>query len=653
MPATVQPPEWMAAGEASAMKTSPANPAAPNPTPPGGDVAGVDSAAPAGSVAPDPVKGVGYRPLYADYFGCTEAPFAIAPDPHYLYMSRQHQEALAHLLYGIQGDGGFVLLTGEVGTGKTTVCRCFLEQLPDGCDVALILNPKLDARDMLLTIREELSLAHPLPAEASNKALIDGINRHLLASYAAGRTTVLIIDEAQNLSLEVLEQVRLLTNLETNKRKLLQVIMIGQPELRQVLARPELNQLAQRITARSHLGPLDQAETARYIRHRLMIAGYRGPGFPPWSLRRIHRLSGGIPRLINVICDRTLLGTYVEGHWLVSRKILAQAAREVFGGPAPRRHGRPLPRWLTRWHPSVPALLPLAIMMAVGLVAFSAGNWERLRGMVRSRQGGLHGDVSAPSAADGPIAPQTRAHAPSPVQPPAAGFRTEPQTPAPARFDWTNVAPEAIATAETVGYVALFQRWGVPVTGTIMDPCLKAQAEGLQCLQGRASWADLVACDRPALLEVQAGDGPSFPLALLEVGADEALVMLGGQPFRTSVADLQEHWSGGYLLFWKPPPGYQRELRKGDHGSMVAWLIARLELARASSLGATDPFLFDDRVEAAVLAFQQSLGLVADGIVGPRTLIRLNTATEQRVPLLNQELKGQSHVIHSQGAEAG
>lgn len=627
---------------------------------------GADSSAPAGSVPPDPGKTVGFRPLYADYFGCVEAPFAIAPDPHYLYMSRQHQEALAHLLYGIQGDGGFVLLTGEVGTGKTTVCRCFLEQLPETCEVALILNPKLDAGEMLLTICEELSLAHPLPADASNKALIDGINRHLLASYAAGRTTILIIDEAQNLSLEVLEQVRLLTNLETNKRKLLQVIMIGQPELRQVLARPELKQLAQRITARSHLGPLDQAETAQYIRHRLMIAGYRGPGFPAWSLRRIHRLSGGIPRLINVLCDRTLLGTFVEGHWLVSRKVLAQAAREVFGGPAPGWHG--WPRWA--WISTGLALMLPVLLILTGLVSLPAGIWQRSHDPLESRSTGLVKARVPPAPVPVPAKTETPADAPapapapvtpgpselpsappalssqSPAQPPRAGSEADPASSAPAWFDWAAVAPEAAEAAVVAGYATLFQLWGVPATGATMDPCLKARAEGLECLQGRVSWADLMGYNRPALVEVLAHDGRSFPLALLQIDTDQALVALGGERFPTSVAALQQRYAGSALLFWKPPPGYQRDLRTGDRGSIVAWLIARLERARGRSLGATDPFLFDQRVQEAVVAFQQSRGLTADGIVGPRTLIHLNTVTEPRIPLLQQELKGQSHVVH-------
>jgi general secretion pathway protein A len=272
--------------------------------------------------------------MYENYFGLVEIPFSIAPDPRYLYMSERHREALAHLLYGINRDGCFVLLTGEVGTGKTTVCRCLLEQLPEGCDVAFIFNPRLTVDELLATICKEFGIACP-KGPISVKEYFDRINDYLLDSHAKGRKAVLIIDEAQNLDIKVLEQMRLLTNLETNQRKLLQIILIGQPELRDMVARPVLRQLAQRITARYHLAPLSKAEVTAYVAHRLAVSGARSRLFPASTVDALCRLSGGIPRLINVLCDRALLGAYIEGEPAVSKRILTRAAREVLGSRFP------------------------------------------------------------------------------------------------------------------------------------------------------------------------------------------------------------------------------------------------------------------------------------------------------------------------------
>ena len=268
--------------------------------------------------------------MYPKYFGLKEPSFSIAPDPHYLFLSEQHREALAHLLYGAGESGGFVLLTGEVGTGKTTVCRAFLEQLPEGVDVALILNPAMTANELLLNICDEFRI--PVPAgERSVKLLVDRLNAYLLAAHANGRRPVLLIDEAQNLRPKVMEQVRLLTNLETTKHKLLQIFLVGQPELRQLLELEGLRQINQRITARFHLRPLSLAETTDYIRHRVAVAGVDRPLFTGSAIRRIHQVAGGVPRLVNILCDRALLGACVTRTNQVTPGIVAKAAREVVG----------------------------------------------------------------------------------------------------------------------------------------------------------------------------------------------------------------------------------------------------------------------------------------------------------------------------------
>jgi len=266
--------------------------------------------------------------VYKKFFGITTKPFSIAPDPHFLYMSEGHREALAHLRYGLN-EGGFVLLTGEIGAGKTTVCRCLLEQAPAETNIAFILNPKLSSLELLATICDELGLDSP-PASGL-KALVDRLNSYLLAAHAQGQRTVLIIDEAQNLSYEVLEQIRLLTNLETNQQRLLQVILLGQPELQEILAQPELRQLAQRIAARHHLGPLTQGETVAYVLHRLTVAGMEPSVFTKPAIDEIFLVSCGIPRMINLICDRALLGAFSKGVRRVDRTIARQAAEQVFG----------------------------------------------------------------------------------------------------------------------------------------------------------------------------------------------------------------------------------------------------------------------------------------------------------------------------------
>lgn len=271
--------------------------------------------------------------MYKAFYGLSDNPFSIAPNPHYLFLSDRHREALAHLTYGLGETGGFVLLTGEVGTGKTTVSRCLLGQLPDNTDTAFILNPSLTELELLATLCDELKISYG--ENPTLKQLTDHLSRFLLANHEKGRKTVLIIDEAQHLRAEVLEQLRLLTNLETDTKKLLQVILIGQPELQLLLKRQELRQLAQRITARYHLLPLNEDEITLYVLHRLQVAGRFEPLFTRKAIKVLHKYSGGIPRLINLLCERALMAGYAQSKVPIDHHMVRQAAAEVLGEEKP------------------------------------------------------------------------------------------------------------------------------------------------------------------------------------------------------------------------------------------------------------------------------------------------------------------------------
>ncbi len=380
--------------------------------------------------------------MYAQFFGLKQEPFSIAPDPRYLFMSRRHREALAHLLYGLNGGGGFVLLSGEIGAGKTTVCRCFLEQIPKRTNVAYIFNPKLTVNELLKSVCDEFGIAYEPqgPGPATVKDYLDPLNDFLLKTHAVGQNNVLIIDEAQMLSADVLEQLRLLTNLETNARKLLQIVLIGQPELRSMLARPELEQLAQRVIARFHLKALSATETTQYIRHRLAVAGMtRGMPFDRQAIERIHQLSRGIPRRINLLCDRAMLGAYARGTHRIGREIVDKAALEVFGRsePAVARHAEP--RRLA-W-------------LGAGLVAVIAASVYvgYLLSVDRSARpvtpATLAGTVAGRASTNAPSAPGSAAAGAAPATSASASASAPPSAPASTPVSASASAPASTAAA--------------------------------------------------------------------------------------------------------------------------------------------------------------------------------------------------------------
>src|SRR5471032_29359 len=537
--------------------------------------------------------------MYHSYFGLTEAPFSIAPDPRYLYMSQRHQEALAHVLYGVSGDGGFVLLTGEVGAGKTTVCRCLLQQIPASCDVAYIFNPRLTVEELLSTICVEFGIAYP-PGNTSIKVFVDCINVYLLDAHARGRHTVLIIDEAQNLSVEVLEQMRLLTNLETDQRKLLQIILLGQPELATMLDRPELRQLGQRIVARYHLGPLTKPEVAAYVRHRLEISGAQRQLFPLALMGRVYRLSGGVPRAINVLCDRSLLGTYVQGKERVDRATLAQAAREVFHQAQRRSLLRPL--------------LVILILVLSGVLAMTLYQLE-----LRET-----GTSTVPAAMAKPAA-QTLAAGPAKGAPVK---EAKPAAALPDTLEWP--ADEPRARSKAIAYAALFRAWGADYDGA--DACRQAEGLGLRCRIARGGLDELRELNRPAVLLLRDGQGREFHATLSALDDTSASFALGARTRTVAIGALALQWSGQYTLLWRVPPDAHENMRSGERGPAVAWLNRKLAEAQGRAAEPGKDTLFDQVLLRQLKQFQLAEGLVPDGVVGPRTLMRLAGMADKTAP---------------------
>ena len=573
--------------------------------------------------------------MYVPFFGLQHTPFSIAPDPRYLFMSDRHREALAHLLYGLDAGGGFVLLTGEVGAGKTTVCRCFLEQIPAHCDVAYIFNPKLTVSELLRSVCDELGVAHQ-PAVAgveTVKDCIDPLNDALLQAHAAGRNTVLIIDEAQNLSADVLEQLRLLTNLETSERKLLQIILIGQPELRAMVASPVLEQLAQRVTARFHLGALSALETQQYIAHRLAVAGLQGPvPFTQRAIRRIHALSRGVPRRINLLCDRALLGAYSAGVHEVGVTIVNCAAREVFGAPAlsavvyTRRRG--VPAWASM---ALGACAGAAGVIAA-VVYLGAGHLLPLPGSAAVGDGVAPVPSNAAPSAAAALArasvalKQSASASPAMQAPVGALVVAAPMAPALHQFLLDQPASDGSA------WQGLASAWGAVVPEGA-DACTALARKGLRCYRNRRAGLNLVRqMDRPALLALFVSDTNDVAVSavLRQLDGDVAVLEGAGRTLRVPVAELAQVWRGDITTLWRSPPGMPDKGEITDTPAGARWLDQQLAAKAAGGVGAgVDVDLKARPVTPAmrqshIQRFQLAQGVTTDGRAGPLTLMLLN-----------------------------
>jgi len=547
--------------------------------------------------------------MYTTYFGLTEKPFSLTPDPRFLYLSERHAEALAHLQYGILEGGGFIQLTGEVGTGKTTLTRTLLARLPEEIDLALILNPRLNVRELLVTICEELGLDGCADA-SDNKTLIDRLNARLIDAHKRGHRAVLLIDEAQNLEIDVLEQLRLLTNLETETTKLLQIILIGQPELRTTLARTDLRQLAQRITGRYHLAGLDVADTSAYVRHRLAVAGAEREIFTSRALIEVHRLAGGTPRLINVICDRALLGAYTAEQSHVTPKLVREAAREIGGAV-------PVPTWRSRTALAGAVAACAAILLGVG--------WWRLADPL---------DAAAPVEA----LPGATVDAVVPAATAAARTAADAAAPAPALVPPSDAAVPIIddwlhgvadVTGTDAAFATLLDLWKVEPPADGAQPCRYVAGKGLSCEHQLGSWALLRALNEPAILELVDSSGNSHQVVLTALDGAHATLRAGAHSRVVALDDLDCCWFGEFLVIWRPAPGLEQLMLPGMRSEGVRWLRGALVELQGGEDVSSDPARYDQVLVERVRTFQRNQGLKADGKVGVQTLIALSTVLNE------------------------
>lgn len=625
--------------------------------------------------------------MYGQFFNIDESAFSIAPNPKYLYLSKQHEEALAHLIYGVTRKGGFVCLTGDIGTGKTTICRCMFEQLPENTDIAFVINPKFSPMELLASICDELHLSYST-FHPNIKEYVKKLYTYLIEAHARGRSTVLVIDEAQNLSVEALEHVRALTNLETNEQKLLQIILIGQPELKTLLARPELEQVNQRITARFHIGPLSLNETNRYIYHRLLVAGAKQKIFSPANIKQIYKLTKGVPRRINILCDRVLLGAFTLGKNKISSQIIKQSAEEVFDDDS--AYTGMLPKALAA---SVFALLisgagvfayqhnmhdPRVLLSLVSKQAknevvqeLASDKSESLKESVSKQTHDVVGknvkyiELEAAAAND---------NAEKKVKEEKANYIAldKPVKAEPVKAELIKLESEKIAPIKTViqktpiveakvieetmaainesgatidkpqlrfssygkAYQQLFRVWGVDYSSTAISPCEFAAENKLQCYQGSGSIKKIIKLNRPVLLKSKLQQfGPSY-IVIVSIEDQHAIVSEKGDYQLVSLADIEENMSGEFELLWRPIQAGVAYIRPGQKGEAIVLLDQMLAKVQGREPSPSHPFVYTEDLVNQVRAFQIANKLPADGVVGPITQMYFNNNETIDTPYL-------------------
>jgi len=515
--------------------------------------------------------------MYQAFYGLNEAPFTIAPNPKYLFLSQQHQQAVTHLQYCLKEGGGFVLLTGEVGTGKTTLARSLLSQLDESTDIASILNPSLSEVELLATLCDELKISYS--PEPTLKQLTDLLSEFLLANHQQGRNTLLVIDEAQHLRGEVLEQLRLLTNLETDHKKLLQVVLIGQPELQQQLKQNHLRQLAQRITARYHLLPLNNVDVSAYIAHRLAIAGRDSALFSKAACNRVHQLSGGIARIINLICDKALLQAYGQQLTEIGPKTINEIAGDILAIDVPVKNNS-APAW------AMPSLVSvITLMLGYGITAWALNQHQEPAAQTAAKTTQSLVEMKADNS-------QLREIMQS-------------------------------ATNQSTAFSALMGAWGT-AHGAGSNGCVQAKSYGLRCLAA-SGWQALLEYNHPALVTLK-DDGKLYFGVVLNADDEQAIkIQFNRSQLTVTKAWLLERLTGEFTLLWQPNFEYERALAIGQRGAGVSELAQMLNQLYAAGSYPSD--VFDEELRQKVRRFQQDNQLTVDGIAGAKTLVRLQNLT--------------------------
>jgi general secretion pathway protein A len=592
-----------------------------------------------GALSYQPGDGV----MYCPFFGLQENPFSITPDPRFLFLSPSHQEALGHLLYGIEERKGFISVTGEVGTGKTLLCRALLNRLGPHVHTALIFNSFLLEIELLRSINEDFGIGQ---GGATRKELVDHLNQYLLTEFGAGRNAVLIIDEAQNLAPPLLEQIRMLSNLETERGKLLQIVLVGQPELRQQLARPELRQLNQRIALRYHLQPFNHQETEDYINHRLVVAGSHGSvKFSRWALSTIYRLSGGVPRQINLLCDRAMLSAYVHGSNLIGHSHVRQAWSELEGHTGGRF--RPMARSTPRHRPLIVQALMLGLGLTVGGGAWLGLNWAKFMELpvvvpgqmsetaAQASLGSSEVAVDAPAELQVTTSLATSPDASSrPARPELSSDTLREGTPISAEAE--ESLPQGVAELNGFSHPGLpgevllrallveFQR-DIQPRGAAAKAMLAQVASGfgLEMLPVRVDLNRLKQFRVASLLETYPSNTSEATFLIVHAVSPGGMELtdVNGEIRRLEDAEVGQSWYGQAYLFHRRGLESKRILSQGKQNPEVLTLQQRLK--ELGYLQAEPSGLFDNDTTEAVRRLQKDHALQVDGSAGPATKIVL------------------------------
>lgn len=570
--------------------------------------------------------------MYEAFYGLKEKPFDLTPDPRFLYLSEKHKEAFAHLLYGIKNRMGFVMISGEIGTGKTTICRTLLDRLDENTEVAFILNPSLSCEELLRKINEDFGMA---TRAQSVKGLVDELNAYLLERHGQGKNCVLVIDEAQNLKPEVLEQVRLLSNLETNTQKLLQIVLVGQPELAANLALPELRQLNQRITARYHLKPLSRRETLQYIGYRLRVAGGRRKvRFSPRAVKRIYRASGGTPRVINALCDRALLIGYTLETREITAPMVRRAVREIRGEPIRTQKAALLRHYL----PS-PTLLAVAVLVVLLGKYVAAPFAEQLsfwvpatpvsetRMIARARPHSVQTPEQTPRTQIAPASTESAAEASGPLLPSESRLALiiDGMSPAAAR----NAAALGILRAWNTALISSY-----PLDDSVESLAAFGKDNGLTCVMLQQTTLEQIEnIDLPMFARVT-GDTQIVWLGVVGLSEEAVHIATGiGETEILPKEEFEKRFLNQAVILWRDPRPGSPTLRGGDRGEEVEKLQEQLK--GLGFLDATPTGVYDPETERAVKQLQAAAGLREDGIVGPQTrMVLAGRLPEPNVPSL-------------------